>query len=70
MLLGCGAALLLATWLPPLAGRLRPDRIVDPRSGLEPFIVPRGIRWVTWLPVAILFAVILLAALLPTPTPR
>jgi len=67
VLLGCGAVLLLATWLPPLAGRLRPDRIVDPRSGLEPFTVPPWIRWVGWLPATVLVAAILLIALLPTP---
>lgn len=36
-------------------------------AALEPFVVPRWVGWVAWLPAVILGAAILLVALLPAP---
>jgi hypothetical protein len=50
--------LLAAGWWRLLSGRLLADRVIDPRSGREPFHVP------AWVPILIRFGplAILLAA--------
>jgi hypothetical protein len=66
MLLTVGLFLLAAAWWPVASDRIVADRIVDPRTGTEPFVMPRlvgvAIRW--WLPAVLLFTVVV-TALLP-----
>jgi len=56
-----GLFLLAATWWPTASNRILPDRIIDPRTGAEPFTTPRwllaSVRWL--LPAVLLFAVLL-----------
>ncbi len=67
-LLTAGVLLLSRAWWPGVPARLGADRIIDPRSGREPFSPPRplfaAIRW--GLPAALLCA-LLLIVLLPAP---
>jgi hypothetical protein len=63
-----GLLLLAVTWWPRASTRMIADRIVDPRTGTEPFPVPHlaltAIRWS--LPVT-LFCAVVLTVLLPDP---
>ena len=66
VLLAVGLFLLAAAWWPVASDRMAADRIVDPRTGTEPFVMPRmlsaAIRW--WLPAVLLITVVV-TALLP-----
>jgi hypothetical protein len=66
LVLTAGVFLLTAAWWPVASDRLLADRIIDPRTGSEPFTRPRlltaAIRWL--LPAVLLIAV-LLTALIP-----
>jgi hypothetical protein len=61
-LFAAGLFLLAAAWWPAASERLLGDRIIDPRTGTEPFPVPRllslAIRWM--LPGTLLVAVLLI----------
>lgn len=64
-LLAAGLFLLAVAWWPSASGRLVADRVIDPRTGEEPFGRPRlllaAIRWS--LPVLLLCAVVLTVVL-------
>ena len=63
LLLTAGLFLLALAWWLQASGRLLADRIIDPRTGSEPFTQPRlllgAIRWL--LPAVLLIAVLLTA---------
>jgi hypothetical protein len=67
ILLTAGLLLLTLAWWPLLSGRSLADRVVDPRTGREPFrqsrLLMAVIRW--GLPVGLL-CLVLLTVLLPT----
>jgi hypothetical protein len=69
LLLAVGVLLLAVAWFPLVSGRQLADRIVDPRTGAEPFPLPRVLlavlRW--GLPLMLLCAVILIVALPAAP---
>ena len=66
VLLTVGLFLLAAAWWPTASARILADRIIDPRTGSEPFTVPRlliaSIRWA--LPAVLLITAVV-TALLP-----
>jgi hypothetical protein len=66
VLLTVGLFLLAAAWWPTAADRVFADRIIDPRTGSEPFATPRiliaAVRW--FLPTTLLIAA-LVTTLLP-----
>lgn len=68
LLLTIGVLSLAVAWFPLMSGRLLTDRIVDPRTGAEPYPATRLIlaivRW--GLPAALLMAVVLVIVL-PVP---
>ena len=55
--------LLAVAWWPTASDRLLADRIIDPRTGSEPFDTPRvlvaAVRWM--LPTTLLLGVVLVA---------
>jgi hypothetical protein len=61
-LLTAGLFLLAAAWWPTASDRVFADRIIDPRTGSEPFTTPRlllpVVRW--FLPATLLIAVVLI----------
>ncbi|HEY0000206.1 MAG TPA: hypothetical protein VGB74_07115 [Actinoplanes sp.] len=62
LLLIAGLFLLAVAWWPTASDRIFADRIIDPRTGTEPFATPRlliaAVRWT--FPAMLLFAVVLL----------
>ena len=67
VLLTVGVLLLAFTWWPKALRLFRNDQIVDPRTGDEPFPVPRVISMVNrWCLPAFLLVAVLLIVLLPT----
>ena len=66
--LAAGLLLLAVGWWPLLAHRAFVDRIIDPRTGSEPFTTPRMllpvVRWS--LPVTLLIVVVLTVAWVPS----
>ncbi len=66
VLLGTALVLLVLAWRLMLAGRIRGDRVVDPRTGREPFKLPRHVLAVAVVaPIVVLLGVVLLTVLLP-----
>jgi hypothetical protein len=63
MMLTVGLFLLAVAWWPATSDRILADRIIDPRTGSEPFAAPRlllaVIRWL--LPATLLITVVLIA---------
>ncbi|MEU8179381.1 hypothetical protein AB0B86_01235 [Micromonospora sp. NPDC049047] len=61
-LLTAGLFLLAAAWWPIASDRIFADRIIDPRTGAEPFTTPpmllAVVRWL--LPATLLLAVVLI----------
>ncbi len=69
-LLGAGLFLLLLAAWPLLSGRIRADRVVDPRTGREPFRLPRLVLVLVFAaPIVFLLGAVLLTVLLPA-SPR
>ena len=65
-LLGAGLFLLVVAAWPLLSGRIRADRVVDPRTGREPFRLPRLVlALVLVAPIVFLLGAVLLTVLLP-----
>lgn len=64
--LGVGLVLVAVTWWPLLSDRFFADRVVDPRTGTEPFRVPRlALGVIRWAPPMILLVAVAAAVLLP-----
>ncbi len=61
-----GLFLLAAAWWPTASNRVLADRIIDPRTGSEPFRTPRlRLAAVRWFAPAALLIVVVLIVLLP-----
>lgn len=62
MMLTAGLVLLAAAWWPTASDRVFADRIIDPRTGSEPFTKPRlflaVVRW--FLPATLLIVAVLI----------